>query len=268
MAAAEIFRAGRGALILAGAALAATAFGCTALTNPSATELPPVTEQKIHEEPPKKAEEPVATPKPQTVVVIDEGGAPESAEPQTLAEAAEAEKARRATATKPVVRLDNKNLAEYGKDQKLTVANTKPAAADGTAAANLDAQAREEEKWRTRGREIRKRWRDAFDRTKELEAKAEGLRRRFYAADDPYVRDGQIKPEWDKALDDLDLARREAERGAGEVEAFLKEGREAGALPGWLREGIELEPVVEPQKAATAEPVEPVELADPPGNPR
>ena len=257
----------RGFASLAGAALLASGLGCATLTNPSATELPPVTEQKIAEEPPKKVEEPVAAPKPQTVVVIDEGNPDEIAEPQTLAEAAAAERDRRATAAKPVVRLDNKNLAEYGKDQKLTVASAKPASPDAGQAETLDAQAREEEKWRSRGLEIRKRWRDAVDRIDELEAKAEGLRRRFYAADDPYVRDGQIKPEWDKTLDDLDLARREAERGAEEVDAYMKEGREAGALPGWLREGIELEPVVEPLKAPTAEPVEPVELAEPPGNP-
>jgi len=266
MVAADRSRSLRGAALAGTLLLSLTFLGCAELVNPSATELPPVTEQPKSEEKPTKAEQPVATPRPPTVVVIDEGGDP-AAEPQSLAEAADAERERRATAAEPVVRLDNKNLNEYGKDQKLTVANANARPAN-TATGKAEAAARDEEYWRSRGLDIRQRWRDAFDRTKELETKAEGLRRRFYAADDPYVRDGQIKPEWDKALDDLDAARREAERGPEEVDQFLREGREAGALPGWLRDGTELEPVVEPIKAPNGEPIEPVELADPPGNPR
>ena len=56
------------------------------------------------------------------------------------------------------------------------------------------------------------------------------------------MRDGQVKPDWDHALADLEEARYRAARGAEEVATFLEEGRRAGALPGWLREGAELEP--------------------------
>ena len=151
-------------LLAPGAAIAALALtlGCATVTHPSATELPPVSEQPKSEEKPTRAEEPVAAPKPPTVVVIDEGSAGESETPPTLAEAARAERERRATAAKPVVRLDNKNLSEHGKDQKLTVATIQPSPEAVQAVQEVEAAARDEEYWRQRGYDIRKRWRDAF----------------------------------------------------------------------------------------------------------
>jgi hypothetical protein len=232
--------------------------------------LPPVTEMpKTPEEPPRPSEVPVATPMPPTMVVIDEGG-DKNGPPPTLAQAAQAEKERRSRATKPTVVLDNKNLVEHGKDQKLTVAQGQPTKVDAELAAGAaieDAEARDESYWRDRGLDIRKRWRGAVDRQEELQAQANSLRQRFYAADDPYLRDGRIKPEWDRVLNELDLSRREAEASAAELEAFLDEGRQAGVLPGWLREGAELEPEEKPLKAPTAEPREPVEATEPPGDP-
>jgi len=94
-----------------------------------------------------------------------------------------------------------------------------------------------------------------------LEAKTESLRNRFYSTDDGYQRDSQIKPEWDKAIADLEEARYQASRGAAEVLAFLEEGRRAGALPGWMREGVELEP--EPVIETTPEGPTALEAAEP-----
>jgi hypothetical protein len=223
---------------------------------------------KTPEEPPRTSEAPVANPMPPTMVVIDEGG-DKDGPPPTLAQAAQAEKERRSRATKPIVVLDNKNLVEHGKDQKLTVAQGQPAKAESEPAEieTGDDETRDESYWRDRGLDIRKRWREAADRQQELQTAANGLRQRFYAADDPYLRDSRIKPEWDRVLNELDLSRREAEACAFELEAFLDEGRQAGALPGWLREGSELEPAEKPLKAPTAEPREPVEATEPPGDP-
>jgi hypothetical protein len=97
------------------------------------------------------------------------------------------------------------------------------------------------------------------DEIPELVARVEELRQQFYSTDDPAYRDGQIKPLWDKALADLEEARFQAARGAEEVLAFYDEGRRAGALPGWLREGAELEPEPVVEKAAPdpSEPQEP-----------
>jgi sporulation-control protein spo0M len=83
----------------------------------------------------------------------------------------------------------------------------------------------------------------------------------FYREDDGFYRDQEIKPAWDKSLRDLDEARLMAVEMEKELELFLEAGRRAGALPGWLREGIELEPQLDEEQQPgfqTFEPVEPV----------
>lgn len=229
---------------------------------PDAVALPPVSQAKAEAPPKPQGDALVASPPPPTVVVIDSGadGAPQP--PRDLAQAAREERARRAQAGKPVAVIDNRNLAEFSKGQTLTVADgtgsAAPAAATAKPVAAADGAARDETYWRNRGLEIRQQWREAADRIVELESRAEELRRKFYAADDPYVRDSQIKPEWDHALDELDSTRRSAERAELDLERFLNEGREAGAFPGWLREGSELEPERKITKAPDGEPTEPV----------
>ncbi len=241
--------------------------GCAAPASQPAP-LPPVSElpEKLPEAR-QTGEDPVAaTPRPSTVVVVDPGVPDDEVRPKTLAEAAAAEKERRARAGKPVVELDDKNIAQHGKNQQLTVASPGSAAAiaNPTGAADDAANAAQTEAyWRERGLEIRRRWREAVERVDELQGRSEQLRQRFYATDDPYVRDNQIKPEWDRVLDELDEARRTAERAPDDLERFLDEGRQAGALPGWLREGVELEPEVEPRQEPGAEPTEPVIAPEP-----
>ena len=185
----------------------------------------------------------------------------------TLAEAAKAERERKAEATPPRIIINNKTIHRYARGGQLTVAEPKkkaapapvpaslaPAAAAGTPAPAA-ALLRDEKYWRGRALEIRQRWRKASDRIKELEEDIGLLRRRFYAQDDPYVRDGQIKPAWDHALDELRESRATALAAKKELTDFLDEGRIAGALPGWLREGIDLEPKVE----KPVDPTQPIE---------
>ncbi len=249
-----------------------TLVGCAAgVSEPVA--LPPVSESKVEVPPPStQGEEPVASPPPPTLVVIDDGTSEEAQGPKSLAVAAREERERRAQASAPVAVIDNRNLAEFSRDQKLTIGQ-EPATADGTATSSTamaDAAAkatRDEAYWRQRGLEIRRQWRASTDRISELEGKSEELRRRFYAADDPYQRDSQIKPEWDHTLEELDSTRREVERHELELERFLTEGRQAGAFPGWLREGAELEPERIPREAPNAEPTEPVEAPEPQDGP-
>ena len=93
------------------------------------------------------------------------------------------------------------------------------------------------------------------------------LRSQFYSTDDPYVRDSKVKPQWDRALAELEEARRRAEAGPAEVEAFLEEGRRVGALPGWLRDGVELEPVPVLETSEGVEMIEPVVSDEPPPAP-
>ena len=90
--------------------------------------------------------------------------------------------------------------------------------------------------------DLRLRWRAAYDSIRELEGKVASLRNDFYTTDDPYYRDSQIKPAWDRALEGLETARSDIDRYQTELRTVLNEGRREGALPGWLREGIEHEP--------------------------
>jgi hypothetical protein len=245
-----------------------SALGCAGGV-PDSVALPPVTETPAEPPPDKtQGEDPVAAAAPPTVVVIDSGELAGAQGPKSLAQAASEERERRAQAGKPVAVIDNRNLAEFSKGQKLTVAEGTgaTATAEATSQAVNEAVAnatRDEAYWRERGLDIRRRWRTAADRVVELEGKSEELRRKFYAADDPYQRDSQIKPEWDHALDELDSTRREVERAELELERFLNEGRQAGAFPGWLREGSELEPEPLVLESPDAEPTEPVELEEP-----
>jgi hypothetical protein len=68
-----------------------------------------------------------------------------------------------------------------------------------------------------------------------LEGEVAALETQFYALDDPFARDGQVKPQWDAALAEL----REAKARQAEVKAkpsqIIDKARRAGGLPGWFR---------------------------------
>ena len=256
----------RFALVAAMGLLALGATGCASSKNEPREALPPRAVSNLKPEPTPPSEPPVAVPTPPPVIVLDEGG--EADRPETLAEASARARAERSSgAPRPVAVITDKNLAEFVKDEKLTVAS--PAGGTGEAAEvdPLSAGGLDESEWRRRGREIRQRWKDAVEAVTRLEGEAAALRTKFYSTDDPYVRDSKVKPEWDRALAALEEARSRAEAGPGEVEAFLDEGRRAGALPGWLREGVELEPVPVLETSEGVEMVEPVEADEPPPAP-
>jgi len=204
-------------------------------------------------------------PRDATLVVIGEKGddTPESANP--LLAASLAERKRRRTAPAAVAVINDKNLAEFAAGGNLTyTTDTEPPT--GVASqdrAAQEARAEEELYWRTRVHSLRAAWRENADLVAELENQAEGLRRDFYAEDDPYVRDRRIKPEWDRTLDRLEEARRGVERSREDLLTALEEGRRAGALPGWLRDGMELEPKAVPhEEMPEVDPEEP-QVVDP-----
>jgi hypothetical protein len=257
----------RAAAATVAALLALTLGACASSKNEPREALPPRAVSTVRPEPAPPSEPPVAVPTPPAVIVIDEGGdGPE--QPESLAEASARARAERAGGTaKPVAVITDKNLAEFVKDQKLTVASPASGAATDETVEPPAAGGLDESEWRRRGREIRQRWKDAVEAVTRLEGEAAALRTKFYATDDPYVRDSQVKPEWDRVLGELDLARRQAEAGPTEVEAFLDEGRRAGALPGWLRDGVELEPVPILQTPEGFQAVEPVVAEEPSPNP-
>ena len=253
-----------GRLILA-LLLAATAVGCRASAPraaPKRAALPPQSVSQAAAPPPPAAEAPVAVPVPKSSLVVIDEGAPPAETKQNIVDAARAEKARRQDAQAPIAVIDNKNLGQYAAGQKLTVANPEPAA---PASAKPAAPAvGNEDYWRKRGLELRTRWHDAVDRIAELQRHAATLRDRFYATDDPYVRDGEVKPAWDRVLEQIRAAELVIEESRQKVADYLDEGRRAGVFPGWLREGVELEPTVTPPARKPPEPGEPVVVQEPP----
>lgn len=251
----------RAAGLLLGALLA----GCVATPPPKSAPETAEPEAAKPAEPAPVQPAPAPTPAPapapkkpyegrEDIVVLDSGNE-QAASSRSLVEAARAERERRAHAGPPVAVITDKNLKKQATGQ-LTYATPK-AVEKGSEAAAEEKPAHDEQYWRSRALEIRLRWRHAADEVKELEKTAAGWRRRFYAERDTYVRDGQIKPEWDRVLDRLEEARAEVKASTQELEEFMESGRREGALPGWLREGVDQEPKEEPEPSNQHEVIEP-----------
>lgn len=196
-------------------------------------------------------------------------------QPHTLWEAAVSARKQREQNPRPRISVTDENLHEF-QGAELTIAAPREEKAPADAASEdgegKPEEAHGEEYWRSTVLDLRLRLRAAVDELSELAGQAAGLRRSFYAEDDPYVRDSEIKPAWDRALDRIGETRREILTLYRQLEDTLEAGRQAGALPGWLREGIELEPEPDelPQpRETTHEPGEPeiMEIEPPPGHP-
>lgn len=191
-------------------------------------------------------------------VVVDPG-AEGTATPQTLVEASRAEKERRANAGKPIAVINDKTLPKYASKGQITVADPKQDKKAAKAPAAPAPAVKDEQYWRGRARELRENWKQAADEVKDLEQKSIALRQKFYSESDTFLRDTQIKPDWDRVLDRLRQARQEVETAKQELSQFLEEGRAAGALPGWLDEGIEVEPADEAAKKKEAPAMQSIE---------
>lgn len=247
--------------------------GCSGKPEPvtRATPPPPPAVAPKPAEPQKPAQPPVREAEPardDEAVVVDPGA--EDGGPVTLAEAAKAERERRARAGKPVAVITDKTLPQYARKGQITVADPKekkkgaaPAAVATTPAAE-QGTVRDEAYWRNRALEIRLRWRQAADDVKELEQRSTELRQRFYSETDDFVRNNQIKPEWDRVLDRLRQARTDVDAAKQDLAQLHEDGRMAGALPGWLREGEDQEPAPDPEKEKlpAAQSIEPPVLND------
>jgi hypothetical protein len=157
-----------------------------------------------------------------------------------------------------------------------TAASTTPPTAAATKAAvpaqDAVSAGLTEEYWRGQALKIRLDWKAAVEEVEELQGQVADLRRRFYEEDDPFYRDNEIKPSWDRALDRLQEAKSAAETQERKLTRFLEEGHRSGALPGWLREGVEFEPPAtaersQAQRRRTGDPWEPKVLDEEPRDP-
>jgi len=281
-------RASRRRVSLAAAgALALAGFGCAhAPVQPAAdpaaqaTPVPPPQTVTPAAPSPPRADETELVParvRDNQPVVIEEGGDSSSSQ-QGLAAAADTERRRRDRGATPAIVINDQNLAQHATG-KLTVTNAPPpgstngAANTGADAAKPGVPVRDEQYWRERVRSLRQQWALSVEAIGELQERANGLRTRFYAEADPYVRDGQIKPTWDKTLENLQAAKERARSFEEQLATTLEEGRQGGALPGWLRDGVDLEPKDRPYEEPAKRPPhddgdlikEPEELGKPPG---
>ena len=200
-------------------------------------------------------------------VVVDAGVEDSASAPATLVEAARAERQRRAGAGKPIAVINDKTLPKYASKGQITIMDTrrdknKAKTLPSPAATAAEAEARDEQHWRSRARQLRENWRQVSDEVKELERKSAELRQKFYGETDTFLRDTQIKPDWDRVLDRLRQGRLDIDTAKQDLANFLEEGRAAGAQPGWLDEGAEEEPADESGKQR--EPVPALQSIEPP----
>jgi len=198
-------------------------------------------------------------------VVVDPGVDDDHA-PTTLVETARVERERRSQAGQSKIVINDKTLPRYASKGQITVMDSKEKEKDKKAVAAVptpeSSRNNDEQYWRGKALEIRERWRQASDDVKELEQKSAELRQKFYLESDIFTRDNQIKPEWDRVIDKLRQARLDSEAAQKELAEFLEEGRAAGIMPGWLREGEDDEPQEAPRKRKDVAP--PAQSIEPP----
>ncbi len=274
MAASDSLRAALTTLLTA--ALALSLAGCRGTPQPVTRTEPPKAPKN---EPapaaaaaPQQAQAPEASPQrtkseDATPVVVD-AGVDDRATPRTLVEASHAERARRAGAGKPMAVINDKTLSKYASKGQITIAEPKKdkdkeknRAASAALAAAAAAEAQDEQHWRSRARQLRENWHSLSDEVKDLEQKSAALRQKFYGETDTFLRDTQVKPDWDRVLDRLRQARLDVDAAKQDLAKFLEEGRSAGAQPGWLDEGLEEEPADE---AGKTEPSPSLQSIEPP----
>jgi mannose-6-phosphate isomerase len=90
--------------------------------------------------------------------------------------------------------------------------------------------------WKDRAHRARQRVEDLKAQVATLESESKRLENEFYRWDDGQYRDRVIKPQWDKAREDLETSKRQLTAAEAELADLPEQARKAGALPGWLRE--------------------------------
>ncbi|MEM9292381.1 MAG: hypothetical protein AAGD01_11925 [Acidobacteriota bacterium] len=197
---------------------------------------------------------PVSEPLVPAVVEID----PDSDEdqgPRSLVEAAAAERQRRnqiqqrpgqgeQPKPKAATVITNKNLQEFASQGELTFVEEEDEteAQEPPELQRARTRSAAEEYWRDQALRVRVSLRDLDEERSQLEGRAAELRRRFYDEDDPYRRDGIVKPEWDRVLERLAETRQELRSGRLDLERLYEEAAAAGADASWLDEGLDLMP--------------------------
>ena len=162
--------------------------------------------------------------------------------------------------------ITNENLRALAGDAELTSAaggTPEPAGTPpGGVAVRGGADASEaalQKLWQQRYQRARGYLRFLEDEERRLSAEVERLKTQFYATDDGFFRDREIKPAWDEALAKLNETRRLLAESRSLPDQVVQAARREGALPGWFRGLPEPAPVssppdLEPRVPATPAP--------------
>jgi mannose-6-phosphate isomerase-like protein (cupin superfamily) len=94
----------------------------------------------------------------------------------------------------------------------------------------------DEAMWKDRAHRAHQRVEDLKAQVAALDTESKRLENEFYRWDDGQYRDRVIKPQWDKAREDLETSKRQLTAAEAELADLPEQARKAGALPGWLRE--------------------------------
>ncbi len=131
-------------------------------------------------------------------------------------------------------RLTNESVKSLGEGVGLTTANPGPAPRSGNTRRGPEPE-RAKEAWQQRYQEARSRALYWDGEVKRLQSEVARLETDFYSRDDPAYRDGVVKPTWDKARSDLEIARQQQALSQKEPEEVVSQGSRQGAQPGWFR---------------------------------
>ena len=170
----------------------------------------------------------------------------------TLAEAAKKEKERRAKTTKPSKTITNETLKTYleskgdtpgtikqpGEESETTDQSSgnvegREDSDSGSFKGPTDLEGHDESYWRNRIKQYKDKIADLEKKAEELQTKMNGLNLSFGSIDDPNQRE-LLGIERLKTQQDLEHTNESLQKSKQELENLRDEGRQKGALPGWI----------------------------------
>lgn len=162
------------------------------------------------------------------------------------------------------VTITNENLKALAGGVELTSASggapqaaITPEGQGGVRDRAVAGEAASQRLWQQRYQRARGYLRYLEDEEARLNREVERLKSEFYALDDPFRRDGEIKPAWDEALAKLTETRARLAESRTLPDEVMQAGLRAGALPGWFRGLPEPAPVSSPPELESSAPSTP-----------
>lgn len=256
-------------LLLSALILTSTAFsGCSSSPKPSTPE--PVTRpvavlpEALPDLPPPPPIREVAPSSPKAIKVISEGN--EGKTQPSLIEASRMAKAKKKNEgeVRPLIEITDENLRDYSSQGQVFLvesgaseataapasvaeavvaeeSDAVPVAVAGETDSNSGGSADRELFWRQSVSELRTGLRRSIEDLRRIELESTLLRQQFYSETDPFVRDNEVKPRWDRALDQLTSLRKKAKEDHNALTSLLAEAKKSGISPEWLQDGTSTE---------------------------